>query len=94
MNFLKVYIDEETLSLIKENNTDMMIHDIEANRDNVIKVIDYLQEIGVKVIGTLLIEKPDLFLLDVEEIKSHFDNYDMKLIVRMINDDISNFDLV
>ncbi len=43
MNFLKVYIDEETLSLIKENNTDMMIHDIEANRDNVIKVIDYLQ---------------------------------------------------
>ncbi len=94
MNFLKVYVDEDAFSLIHENNNEMMLEDIEANRDNVIRVIDYLQEIGIKVIGTLLVEKPDLFLLDVEEIKSHFANYDIKLIVRMINDDISNFDLV
>ncbi len=94
MNFLKVYVDEDTFSLIQENNNEMMIEDLEANRDNVIRVIDYLQEIGIKVIGTLLVEKPDLFLLDVDEIKNHFANYDIKLIVRMINDDISNFDLV
>ncbi len=94
MNYLKAYVTEDTLKLFSEYNSPMLVTDMIANKDNVIRVISYLQEVGIKVIDKLLVEKPDLFFLDVSEIKKHLSNYDIKQIVRMINDDISNFDLV
>lgn len=68
--------DESALDLLK----------IES--DNVIDVINYFKEIGIKDIETLLITYIDIFIRDVDDVKAAFNKHNIKEVVEKINNDI------
>ena len=90
MNFLLNYnITQETINKIKENNEPSTIFLLETQRQNVIDIIKYLQLIKVETIDQLLINRVEFFLLPIEKIKRTFDNYNLEILVQLINEDIS-----
>ncbi len=94
MDFLKDYVSDDVIGEIISNNKDIVINDLIYNRDNVILILDYLKELGIKDIDDILILKIDFFFRDIDDIKKHFERYDKDVIVNLINEDISNLDLV
>lgn len=68
--------DESALDLLK----------IES--DNVIDVINYFKEIGIKDIETILITYIDIFIRDVDDVKAAFNKHNIKEVVEKINNDI------
>lgn len=90
MNFLLNYnITQETINKIKENNESSTIFLLETQRQNVIDIIKYLQSIQVETIDQLLINRVEFFLLPIEKIKRTFENYNLEILVQLINEDIS-----
>ena len=90
MNFLLNYnITQETINKIKENNEPSTIFLLETQRQNVIDIIKYLQLIKVETIDQLLINRVVFFLLPIEKIKRTFENYNLEILVQLINEDIS-----
>lgn len=94
MEFLKDYVSDDVIEDIISNNKDIVINDLVYNQDNVIKILNYLQELGIKNINDILVEKIDFFFRDIDEVKEHFNRYDKDVIVKLINEDISNLDMV
>lgn len=94
MDFLKNYVSDDVIEDIISNNKDIVINDMIYNQDNVIMILNYLQELGIKNINDILVEKIDLFFRDIDEVKEHFNRYDKDVIVKLINEDISNLDMV
>lgn len=90
MEFLKEFaIDDMTLEKIKENNEESVIFNFLCFEDNAKKIITYLNEIGITVIADLLTNRLELFTLDVEKVKEHINNYNVEVLVQLINEDIN-----
>lgn len=73
---LEAKYDESALDLLK------------IERDNVIEVINYFKEIGIRDIETLLITYIEIFTRDVDDVKNAFNKHNIKEVVEKINDDI------
>lgn len=80
IKILETKYDESTLDLLR------------IERDNVIEVINYFKEIGLKDIETLLITYIELFTRDVDDVKNAFNKHNIKDVVEKINDDIFYID--
>lgn len=90
MNFLIEYgVSKETIKKIKENHEESIIFYILSFKDNVVEVIKYLQSVNVEAIDDLLINRLELFFLPVEKIKNRFENYNLEVLVKLLNEDIS-----
>lgn len=97
MDFLHEYdITDEDIKLIGERNGESIVKNIILNKDNVIKVIDYLLEVGVNksVIRDLFIEQIGMFFRTKEEIVDVFDEYEMDSIIKSLNYDVNTVDLI
>lgn len=97
MDFLSKYnISNEEIELIKKNNSEGIINSILINKDNVIEIIDYLVELGVKVeaIKDLFLYQIGLFFRTLKEIKEAFDEYETESIVKSLNYDVNTVDLI
>ncbi len=90
MNFLLDYgVKEETINKIKETTDESIIFYFLTKEKNVIEVIKYLSSIQIKVIDRLLVNRLELFMLPVEKIKKQFENYNIEVLVQLINEDIN-----
>lgn len=90
MNFLIEYgVSKETIKKMTENHEESVIFYILSFKDNVGEVIKYLQSVNVEAIDELLINRLELFFLPVENIKSRFENYNLEVLVKLLNEDIS-----
>lgn len=90
MDFLLDYnISQEVINIIKENHDDSMLFSVLCSQDNVVKVISYLESIHVDVIGSLLMNRLELFLLPVDTIQKYFENYNIQVLVQLLNEDIN-----
>lgn len=90
LDFLKeLGISEETINYINENNDSNIIFDVDCNKYECIKIIEYLRGIGIKNIETLLINELQIFYKDESRIKEIFDKYKNNLneVVAAINED-------
>ena len=94
MEFLKDYVSDDVIEDIISNNKDIVINDLVYNQDNVVMILNYLQELGIKNINDILVEKIDFFFRDIDLVMEHFNRYDKNVIVKLINEDISNLDMV
>ena len=79
-------IDENLLDEIIKYNDESIVFSLESNKDNIKKVIDYLESIGIKNIEELLKYEIDIFLHDLRFIKKKIHPDDIDLI-NNINDD-------
>ena len=97
MKFLLEYgLSNEDIEEIVKNNQESIIKNIELNKDNVIKVVNYLKEIGVgaNVIKELFIYQIGMFYRTKEEIQSVFDEYEIDSILKSMNYDVNTVDLI
>lgn len=61
---------------------------------NVIDIIDYLREIGVKNIDKLLLNYIQIFISTKDKVQSAFEKYDIVKIVEEINDSVENIEKI
>jgi hypothetical protein len=85
-------IKKDTINVLLED--EVTYSDIEINIDDVLDVIDYLREIKIKNIDTLLLCYPDLFIGSRQDVESKFRNHGIPQMVVLINDDIENVELL
>lgn len=90
MNFLLEYgIKKETIEKIKEIKDDSEVFYCLTQKDNVTKVINYLQSINVKNIDDILLNRIELFYVPVNKIKESFEKYNINVLVQLLNEDIN-----
>ena len=97
MDFLLEYeLTNEDVDLIKSNNTETVLKNVEMNKKNVRKVIDYLLELGVtkESIRELFIHQIGIFHRTKKELEQVFDEYEIDSIVKSINYDVNTVDMI
>lgn len=97
MKFLLEYgLTNDDINDIVNNNQEGIIKNIELNKDNVIRVVNYLKEIGVgvNVIKEMFVYQIGMFFRTKEEIQSVFDEYEMDSILKSMNYDVNTVDLI
>lgn len=97
MDFLLDYgLLETDLELIRKNNTEPVLKNIEMNKQNVKKVIDYLLELGItkETLKELFIHQIGMFHRTKKEIEQVFDEYEIDSIVKSLNYDVNTVDMI
>ncbi len=97
MDFLLDYgLLETDLELIRKNNTEQVLKNIEMNKQNVKKVIEYLLELGItkETLKELFIHQIGMFHRTKKEIEQVFDEYEIDSIVKSLNYDVNTVDMI
>lgn len=82
-------ISKDVIVEIEDYNDDSLIYNFICNEANAVKVLEYFKSIGIEAINRLLIYKLEVFLIDYKSIVKAFNNYDVSVLVQLINDDIN-----
>ena len=86
IDFLKkINISDETIELIKKNNSENQLYNLYCNQDECIKIINYFDKIGVKKINELLINEIQVFYKIASDIINKFSPYNIEQLVEIIN---------
>ena len=97
MDFLLEYeLTNEDIDLIKKENTETVLKNVEMNKKNVKKVIDYLLELGVtkESIKELFVHQIGIFHRTKKELEQVFDEYEIDSIVKSLNYDVNTVDMI
>lgn len=97
MEFLKeVGFTSDDIERIKYYNYDYIETNLIENKENVIEILKYLEEIGVEkgTIKEIFMYQVGLFFKTKEEIKTSFDEYEISSIVKSLNYDVNNLELI
>lgn len=81
-------ISEESVKKAVVNNSEQTILDAEWNMDRVVSSIDYLNEIGIKQIDKILINRFDILLRGRKNLEKLFSKLELKKVISLINKDI------
>ena len=97
MDFLKqLGYTEQDINDIKDYNYDYTLDNIIINKEKVEDIIEYLLSIGIErnTIKEIFMYQVGLFFKSKEEIKSSFDEYEIDSIVKSLNYDVNNIELI
>ena len=83
-------ISKDVIVEIEDYNDDSLVYNFICNEANAVKVLEYFKSIGIEAINRLLIYKLEVFLIDYKSIVKAFNNYDVSVLVQLINDDINS----
>jgi len=64
--------------------------EFEVMQDNVYHVLSYLAEIGVKNLGQIIIERPDLCFRSKETLIAQFSVIDQDLLIKLISENLDD----
>ena len=93
MDYFKKYgLNEEDIKELENYIDDDDINNYYVNELEIIDILDYLNEIRIKNIKDILKYKTNIFYEKLDNIKKSFEN--RKDIVKLINEDITNFELI
>jgi len=73
---------------------DILINEIETNLDELEKTISFFKINGINCIEDVLLYRRDLLLFNSYKVKKLFNDYGLKEIVQLINEDYTNVDLL
>ena len=93
---LDLGFSEYDIEQIKQYNFPYIIENMEINKDNIITIIRYLFEIGIEktTIKEIMMYQISLLFKTKEEIQTSFDEYEMDSIVKSLNYDANNVELI
>ena len=97
MDFLLEYeLTEEDIDLIKKENTKTILKNVEMNKKNVRKVVEYLLELGVtkETLKDLFVHQIGIFHRTKKELEQVFDEYEIDSIVKSLNYDVNTVDMI
>lgn len=97
MEFLKEfgYLDDDIKEIIDSNYSNI-IYNLNLNKNNVMLIINYLLEIGIQkdAIKEIFMYQVGLFFKTINEIKTSFDEYELDSIIKSLNYDVNNIELI
>lgn len=97
MDYLKEfgYTDLEINDIVNRNSKNI-IRNLTLNQDSIKEIIDYLIGIGIQkdVIKEIFMYQIGLFFKTKNEIKTSFDEYELDSIVKSLNYDVNNIELI
>lgn len=93
MDFLrnKGFSDKEIQEILKIYDEEI-IDTFLLNKENVIEVIDYLKDYGIKDIPKLMMERIDIFYLTYTTIAELFSHYEKQSVIETLDYDAAIFD--
>ena len=97
MDFLKqLGYTEQDINNIKDYNYDYTLDNIIINKEKVEDIIEYLLSIGIErnTIKEIFMYQVGLFFKSRDEIKASFDEYEIDSIVKSLNYDVNNIELI
>ena len=97
MEFLEdLGFSEYDRDLIKKYNYPYILENLELNKDNVIDILKYLFEIGIEktTIREIMMYQISLLFKTKDEIQKSFDEYELDSIVKSLNYDANNVELI
>ena len=97
MKYLEEFgFDNTDINEIIENNYQYIIENLELNKNNIMEIVNYLLEIGIEksTIKDIFIYQVSFYFKTIEEIKKSFDEYEMDSIVKSLNYDVNNIELI
>ena len=97
MNYLlDLGFSENDIEQVEKFNYPYIMENLMVNKENIINIIKYLLEIGIEktTIKEIMIYQVSLFFKTKEEIQTSFDEYEMDSIVKSLNYDANNVELI
>ena len=93
---LDLGFSESDINMIKKNNYSYIISNLEINKDKIIEIVRYLFEIGLdkSTIRDIFVKQVSLFFKTIDEIKVTFDDYEIDSVVKSLNFDVNNVELI
>ena len=85
-------ISKKTIEVLKSRQ--VQFYSLTLNEEECIKTIIYLKFIGIKNIDEILLYRPELFLNTKLEVSLMFEKNDIQEIVKKINDNYENIDIL
>ncbi len=93
LEFLKkCNVSNNIIEEIEVSNDKSYLFDLNCNRKECIKIIDYLKEIGISVVDEILINETDIFFKTKEEIKEALSNFEIPQYVKEINNNYNEIE--
>lgn len=94
MEYLKKYnLSETDINEILNNIDELDYKELMFNQENVEEILRYFIGVGITDIKSILMFKTYLLYDNLENIKNAINNSD-KNIIKLINEDIMNFDII
>ncbi len=88
LNFLKKYgVNEETIKDIENTYDENILYAINSNELEIVKIIDFMKEIGINVIDELLVYNINFFLHKYSEVINKFSKFNLEETKEKINND-------
>jgi len=97
MEYLKEFgFTDLDINEIISYNYEHIIENLILNQDNIKEIIKYLLEIGIleMTIKEIFMYQVGLFFKTKNEIKISFDEYEMDSIIKSVNYDVNNIELI
>ena len=93
---LDLGFSEQDVDQIKKYNYPYILENLEFNKENIIEIINYLLEIGIEksTIKEIMMYQISLLFKTKEEIKTSFDEYEMDSVVKSLNYDANNVEMI
>lgn len=95
MEYLKIFnLTDEDIKDITNSIDEMDINEISMKEEKVIEVLKYFISIGITNIKDIIIYKTYLLYDDINTIKDKFNKYGNINIIKLINEDAINLELI
>ena len=97
MEYLKeIGFSDLDIKDILDNNYQHIIENLIVNQDNVLEIANYLLSIGIEkdTIKEIFMYQISLFFKTKKEIQVCFDEYELDSIVKSLNYDVNNVELI
>ena len=91
MDFLSNYVSQDIIDKILVKYSKEMIVSIIYQEDNVKEVIEYFKSLGFDI-ETLLINRLDIFLININHLKENIESYNKDEVIESLKNDISILD--
>ena len=87
INYLKEYVDEDTIIEMLERYDPAFISQFEIYKEDTIKIIEFMKQAGITVIEGLLIYMPSVFMMNYDEFINKVSKLDLPELVKNVNND-------
>ncbi len=95
MDYLKEFgFTKDDIKYLYDNLDEEDVHELIIQEDRITNILKYLKSIGINNLKDVIENRTELFYISSSTVKRAFNNSNVKNIVKLINEDVSNFDLI
>ena len=95
MDYLKDFgFTKDDIKYLYDNLAEEDIDELIIHEYRITNILKYLKSIGINNLKDVIENRTELFYISSSIVKRSFTNTNVKDIVKLINEDVSNFDLI